>query len=102
MKNAGDAAEDLIEGLREAANQTASLATATGLHNFSLAVYANNPSDLDSIVADASKTLSQVGGAAPMRELNLWYSGAIDTLITHKTILLRSAIAASGECITSA
>ena len=79
MKNAGDAAEDLIEGLREAANQTASLATATGLHNFSLAVYADNPPDLDSIVADASKTLSQVGGAAPTRELNLWYSGAMET-----------------------
>ena len=99
----------MIEGLREAANQTASLATATGLHNFSLAVYANNPSDLDSIVADASKTLSQVGGAAPTRELNLWYSGAIWMISSVRHVNYAQddsagvlLIAASGECITSA
>ena len=79
MRNAGDAAEDLMEGLREAANQTASLKTATGRHHFSLAVYADTLADLDGIVADASKTLSQFGGAAPTRELNLWYSGAMET-----------------------
>ena len=67
MRNAGDAADDLVEGLQEAANQTASLKTATGRHHFSLAVYAERPEDLDSIVADASKTLSHFGGAAPNR-----------------------------------
>ena len=42
MRNAGDAAEDLVEGLEEAANKTASLKTATGRHHFSLAVYASD------------------------------------------------------------
>jgi type IV secretion system protein VirB4 len=79
MENAGDAATDLMAGLNEAANQTASLKTATGRHHFSLAVYADNRTELDGVVADASKTLSQFGGAAPTRELNLWYSGALET-----------------------
>jgi type IV secretion system protein VirB4 len=78
MRNAGDAADDLVDGLREAANQTASLKTATGRHHFSLAVYAERPEDLDSIVADASKILSHFGGAAPIREMNLWYNGAME------------------------
>ena len=81
MRNAGDAADDLVEGLQEAANQTASLKTATGRHHFSLAVYAERPEDLDSIVADASKTLSHFGGAAPIREMNLWYNGAMEASV---------------------
>lgn len=79
MENAGDAATDLMAGLNEAANQTASLKTATGRHHFSLAVYADDVAELDGIIADASKSLSQFGGAAPTRELNLWYSGAMET-----------------------
>lgn len=78
MRNSGDAAEDLLEGLSEAANQTASQKTATGHHHFSLAVYADNPLDLDSNVGTASEILSQIGGAAPTREMNLWYSGAME------------------------
>jgi hypothetical protein len=72
MRNAGDAAENLVEGLQEAANQTASLKTATGRHHFSLAVYAERPEDLDSTVADASKIVSHFGGGAPIREMNFW------------------------------
>jgi type IV secretion system protein VirB4 len=76
MLNANDAAEDLIEGLWDAANKTASLKTATGLHHFSLAVYASNLPDLDTNVADASQRISRLGGAVPVREQNLWYNGA--------------------------
>ena len=80
MRNAGDAADDLVERLQEAGNQTASLKTATGRHHFSLAVYARRPEDLDSIVADACKILSHFGGAAPIREMNLWYNGAMESI----------------------
>ena len=76
MMNANDAAGDLIEGLEEAANKTASLKTATGLHHFSLAVYASNLPDLDTNAADASQRISRLGGAVPIREQTLWYNGA--------------------------
>ena len=76
MMNANDAAGDLIEGLEEAANKTASLKTATGLHHFSLAVYASKLPDLDTNAADASQRISRLGGAVPIREQTLWYNGA--------------------------
>ena len=55
----------LMAGLNEAANQTASLKTATGRHHFSLAVYADDVAELDGIVADASKTLVAVRRGSP-------------------------------------
>lgn len=79
MENAGDAADDLKAGLKEAMNATASMRTASGLHHFSVAVYAANSVDLDTNVADTSQILSQFGGAAPIREMNVWYNGALES-----------------------
>jgi type IV secretion system protein VirB4 len=79
MENSGDAADDLKAGLREAMNQTASMKTASGLHHASLAVYAADKPDLDTNVADAVGKLQRFGGAAPIREMNVWYSGALET-----------------------
>lgn len=79
MDNSGDAADALKDGLREAMNDAASVKTAIGSHHFSLAVYASSILDLDTNVADASQKLSQFGGAAPIREMNLWYNGALES-----------------------
>jgi type IV secretion system protein VirB4 len=79
MENSGDAAEDLSDGLKQAMNATASMRTASGLHVFGLAVYADNVVKLDQNVADASQRLSQFGAAAPTRELNVWYNGALES-----------------------
>jgi type IV secretion system protein VirB4 len=80
MENAGDAATYLAEGLEEAANKTASLKEATGRHHFSLAVYAETLPDLDMNVAHATAKLSNPGGAAPIREMSLWYNGAQESV----------------------
>jgi type IV secretion system protein VirB4 len=79
MENSGDAADDLKAGLKDAMNATASMRAASGSHHFSLAVYAETPARLDSNVADATQRLSQFGGAAPIREANLWYNGALES-----------------------
>jgi type IV secretion system protein VirB4 len=79
MENSADAADDLKRGLRDAMNATASMKTASGTHLFSLAVYAESVVDLDTNVADASQKLSQFGGAAPVREMNVWYNGALES-----------------------
>lgn len=78
MRNAGDQADDLAKGIRATANATSSLKTALGRHHFGLAVYGKSE-DLENNVADAIKRLSTHGGAAPMREMNRWYNGAMST-----------------------
>ena len=79
MENSSDAAEDLAKGIKDAANATASMKTASGLHHFGLAVYAESLAQLDRNVADAINRLAQFGGAAPLRETNVWYNGALET-----------------------
>lgn len=79
MRNSGDKARSLMDGLDDAMDDAASLRTATGIHHFSCAVYADNALDLDRNVADAHQRISQWGGAAPVRERNIWYAGALET-----------------------
>lgn len=78
MRNAGDAAADLLEGITEAMNKTASMKRAPGLHHFGLAVYAADRASLNVAATDAMKLLQANGGAAPTRERNLWYDGAME------------------------
>jgi type IV secretion system protein VirB4 len=80
MSNAGDPAEDIKKDLGETMNAIASMKTASGLNHFSLAVYAADLPSLDMNIADSSKLLQQVGGAAPTREMNLWYNGALESV----------------------
>jgi type IV secretion system protein VirB4 len=79
MENSGDAADSLKAGLKEAMDATASMRTASVAHTFSVAVYAENTVDLDTNVADASQKLQQIGGAVPIREMNVWYNGALES-----------------------
>lgn len=79
MENAGDQAEDLGKGIKDASNAVASLKTASGRHHFGCAVYGNDVFDLDFNVADAKTRLSTFGGAAPVRELSRWYNGALQS-----------------------
>lgn len=79
MASAGDHATSLIKGLEDAKDDAASVRTASGLHHCGLAVYAKTTADLDTNAADASSLLAQFGGAAPTREMNLWYNGALES-----------------------
>lgn len=79
MESAGDKATDLSDGLTQAMNSVTSMKTASGMHHAGLAVYADNTLDLDTNVADASKRLMQFGGAVPIREMNVWYNGALES-----------------------
>ncbi len=77
MKTSGDNAETLAKGVAAAADRTASQLSTSGAHHFSLAVYADDLTTLDSHVADATKRISDLGGAAPVREMNIWKQGAM-------------------------
>lgn len=79
MRNSGDRAKSLMEGLDKAMDDTASGITAPGTHNFSLAVYADDLASLDVNAADAAKRISESGGASATREMNVWYNGALET-----------------------
>ncbi len=79
MANAGDAAGDINKGLANAENDIASLRAVGVVHQFYTAVYAKDVKSLDSNVAHALTCISRIGGAAPTRELNVWYAGGMES-----------------------
>jgi type IV secretion system protein VirB4 len=79
MRNLGDQAISLQEGLTQAMDDLVSGRVVSGMHHLSLAVYADSPTrgdrhvdqalhELDQHVGDAMVRLSTYGGSNPMRE----------------------------------
>ena len=77
MAASGDRAKSLHAGLDDAMDRIQSQKTIEGQHHFSLAVYAPSLRELDAKAAEARHLLQHFGGAAPTRDENIFYKGAM-------------------------
>ena len=77
MEASGDRARSLKQGLDDAMDRVASQKAVEGAHHFTLAVYAPSLPALDQVSADARHLVQSFGGAAPTRDENIFYNGAM-------------------------
>lgn len=70
--------ETLTAGAKKMRDDVSSSRNVVGMHNFALAVFGDNLRLLEEHVGEALASLTRFGGATPVVERNVWYSGGME------------------------